>query len=634
MSMPASLTASLPASPPASSSPLWRSLLLYREIPWHFSLTALLFLFGNIAFAGQQWLVGRAVHALELGAPHGVRAAVDGVLAWSVWLLGVALLRGALQYGAGLSSLVSGQRLLTLLRERILVQVQRLDLGYHWRHGVGELVTRTTRDADKLRDALINFWRQVFELTLVVAATLGVLAWYHPGLAVVPLLLIGVAVALFLRQTHHLVALDRATGAAYDQVNQELSEGVNGVRVVKSFVLEARRAAHFEAQVGLFMRQATAALAYACARVPLPQAVVALGQVWILVFGLHLVEAGQLHRGELVAALLMANVLIFRAEGIGRVLQIFADARSSAARIWELLDAMPAIEGGSATLPVRAPHVDDAAHLVHSAPLVHAVPLIQAERDCRPLGLSFEDVGVRAPGGTTAILDGCSLRIAPGEVVAIVGATGAGKSTLVSLLPRLLDVDAGRVRVGDDAAGWIDIRELRLDVLRRAVQVVPQEAFLFSDTLEANLRLAAPDADAHALEQALHVSCADEVLERLHDGLATRVGDRGVTLSGGQRQRLALARALLARPRLLALDDATSALDALTEQRVLNRLRALNTASDGDSGGTTVLMVASKLSTVLQADRVLLLVDGRIAAAGRHHELSGLRAYRELLGLD
>ncbi|ANH67767.1 ABC transporter ATP-binding protein [Mitsuaria sp. 7] len=602
------MPASLPASSPAPTSPLWRSLLLYREIPWHFGLTALLFLLGNIAFAGQQWLVGRAVHALELGAPHGVQAAIDGVLTWSIWLLGVALLRGALQYGAGLSSLISGQRLLTLLRERILVQVQRLDLGYHWRHGVGELVTRTTRDADKLRDALINFWRQVFELTLVVTATLGVLAWYHPGLAVVPLLLIGVAVTLFLRQTHHLVALDRATGAAYDQVNQELSEGVNGVRVVKSFVLEARRAAHFEAQVELFMRQATAALAYACARVPLPQAVVALGQVWILVFGLHLVEIGRLHRGELVAALLMANVLIFRAEGIGRVLQIFADARSSAARIWELLDAVPAIEGGTATLPARA----------------------------GALGLSLDDVGVRAPGGTTAILDGCSLRIAPGEIVAVVGATGSGKSTLVNLLPRLLDVDAGRIRVGDDAHGWIDIRELRLDALRQAVQVVPQEAFLFSDTLEANLRLAAPDADARALEQALHASCADEVLERLHDGLATPVGDRGVTLSGGQRQRLALARALLARPRLLALDDATSALDALTEQRVLSRLRALNTASIAgpDAGGTTVLMVASKLSTVLQADRVLLLVDGRIAAAGRHHELTGLRAYRELLGLD
>lgn len=595
---------------PLATSPLWRSLLLYRDIPWHFGLTAALFLTGNLVFAAQQWLVGRAAHALETGAAHGVQAAIDGVLHWSVWLLVAALLRGALQYGASLSSLVSGQRLLTLLRERILVQVQRLDLGYHWRHGVGELVTRTTRDADKLRDALINFWRQVFELTLVVAATLGVLAWYHPALALVPLLLIGVAVVLFLRQTDHLVTLDRATGAAYDEVNQELSEGVNGVRVVKSFVLEARRAERFDAHVALFMRQATAALAYASTRVPLPQAVVALGQVWILVFGLHLVDRGELHRGELVAALLMANVLIFRAEGIGRVLQIFADARSSAARIWELLDAEPAIVAGSRSLPVPRDEGHDLA---------------------RPFGLRLEDVRVRAPGGDTAILDGCSLSVLPGEVVAIVGATGSGKSTLVSLLPRLLDVDAGRVRVGDDRSGWADLRELRLDELRRAVQVVPQEAFLFSDTLEANLRLAAPEANEPDLARALHVACADEVLARLHDGLATRVGDRGVTLSGGQRQRLALARALLAKPRLLALDDATSALDALTEQRVLSRLRALR---DEPGGGTTVLMVASKLSTVLQADRVLLLVDGRIAAAGRHHELTGLRAYRELLGLD
>ncbi|HEY1130282.1 MAG TPA: ABC transporter ATP-binding protein [Roseateles sp.] len=588
---------------PSARSPLWRSLLLYRDIPWHFLVTALLFLLGNIAFAGQQWLVGRATHALEEGASLGARAALDGVLFWCAWLLGVALLRGGLQYAAGLASLISGQQLLTLLRERILVQVQRLDLGYHWRHGVGELVTRTTRDADKLRDALINFWRQVYELSLVVTATLAVLAWYHPLLALVPLVLIAAAITLFLRQTNHLVTLDRAVGAAYDEVNQELSEGVNGVRVIKSFVLEGQRAQRFEAQVSVFMQQATAALAYACARVPLPQAVVALGQVWILVYGLHLVEAGQLHRGELVAALLMANVLIFRAEGVGRVMQIFADARSSAARIWELLDAEPAIQGGNTRLPER-----------------HA-----------PLGLRLEHVAVRAPGGSTAILDDCSLGIAPGEVVALVGATGAGKSTLVSLLPRLLDADAGRLLLGSDDGGWTDLRTLRLDVLRKAVQVVPQEAFLFSDTLAANLRLAAPLADDAALQRALHVACADEVVERLHDGLQTRVGDRGVTLSGGQRQRLALARALLARPRLLALDDATSALDALTERRVFSRLRALR---QEDGGGTTVLMVASKLSTVLQADRVLLLVDGRIAAQGRHAELTRHRTYRELLGLD
>ncbi len=589
----------------STTSPLWRSLLLYREIPFRFTLTAVLFVGVNAALAWQQWLIGRAVHDVERGA--AVVRLADGSLDfanawhWVAVLVGVAVLRGSLQYGAGLSALSSGQQLLTLLRQRILVQVQRLDLGYHWQHGMGELVTRTTRDADKLRDALINFWRQVFEVALVLLAALGVLAWYHPGLALVPLLLIGVAVALFVRQTDHLVTLDRAVGAAYDEVNQDLSEGVNGVRVIKSFVLEGQRVARFEQQVGVFIRQAGAALAYASSRVPLPQAVVALGQVWVLGFGVHLVSQGALNLGELVAALLMANILVFRVEGVGRVMQIFADARSSAGRIWDLLDAQPAISGAAASLP-------DA-----------------------PLGLWLDDVTVKAPGGTVDILHGCTLRLRPGEVVALVGATGAGKSTLASLLPRLLDASNGAVRLGSDALGWQDVRALDLRSLRRAVQVVPQEAFLFSDALEANLRHGAPDAHERDLQRALQLACADEVVERLHDGLQTRLGDRGVTHTGGQRQRLALARALIARPRLLVLDDATSALDAVTEQRLLTQLRALQAEP---SRACSVLMVASKLSTILQADRVMLLEGGRIVADGRHEDLLVRHAaYRDLLGL-
>jgi len=590
----------------SNSSPLWRSLLLYRDIPWRFALTASLFVGVNATMAWQQWLIGRAIHDVERGA--AVLRQADGSLdfslawQWAGFLIAVALLRGSLQYGAGLSALSSGQQLLTLLRQHILVQVQRLDLGYHWQHGVGELVTRTTRDADKLRDALINFWRQVFEVVLVVIAALSVLAWYHPGLALVPLALIVLAIVLFVRQTNHLVTLDRAVGAAYDEVNQELSEGVNGVRVIKSFVLEGQRVNRFESQVTVFMQQATAALAYASSRVPLPQAVVALGQVWILGFGVHLVGQGRLNLGELVAALLMANILVFRVEGVGRVMQIFADARSSAGRIWDLLDATPAIHGGSATLP-------DA-----------------------PLGLWLDQVGVSAPGAGVSILQDCSLRVAPGEVVALVGATGAGKSTLASLLPRLLDVDQGAVRLGSDTLGWQDVRALDLASLRHAVQVVSQEAFLFSDTLEANLRHGAPQADERDIQRALQLACADEVVQRLHDGLQTRLGDRGVTLSGGQRQRLALARALIARPRLLVLDDATSALDAVTELRLLTQLRALQAEP---SRACSVLMVASKLSTILQADRVLLLDGGRIVAEGRHEDLlARYPAYRDLLGLS
>jgi ATP-binding cassette, subfamily B, bacterial len=589
------------------NQPLLRCLALYRFMPWRFWLTALLFMVVNLSLAWQQWLIGRAIHDVERGI--AVIRLPDGTLDYTVaryWLLvllAVAFGRGILQYLAGLLSLIIGQDLLFILRERILVQVQRLDLAYHWRHGVGELVNRTTRDADKVRDALINFWRQVFETALVALAAIGVLAWYNPLLGLVPLLLTLGGVSIFVVQTAELVTLDRAVGAAYDSVSQDLSEGVNGVRVIKAFGLQPARIAGFSEQVHDFTVHARAALAFASTRVPVPQTVIALSQVWILAYGAHLVGSGRLNIGELVASLLIANTLVFRVEGVGRVMQVFADARSSAARIWELLDAEPGIVGGSAAVPEGA------------------------------LGVRFDHVRVDSPGGGRAILKDCSFRIQPGEIVALVGTTGSGKSSLAALLPRLLEADAGTVAIGSDESGWKDVRTLELDQLRRRVHVVTQESFLFSDTVAANLRVADQQASAAELLAALELASAGDVIERLPLGLETPLGDRGVTLSGGQRQRLCLARALLAKASILGLDDATSALDAATERTILHNIRAFKNSAGGRT--VTVLIVSSKLSTILMADRVLLLADGHIAAQGTHRELSsGHDAYRELMGIE
>ena len=598
--------AQAPNTGATGSYPLLRCLALYREMPWWFALTAGLFVVLNFSLAWQQWLIGRAIHDVEQGL--AVVRLADGTLNfspalnWLAILIAVAAGRGVVQYFAGVMALIIGQELLFNLRERILVQVQALDLAYHWKHGVGEMVTRTTRDADKLRDALISFWRQVFETALVVIATVGLLCWYHPLLGLVPLGLTLVGMSIFIRQTDRLVALDRATGDAYDVVNQELSEGVNGVRVIKAFALEPDRIMRFQTQVSYFTRQAQQALAYSASRIPLPQAVVALSHVWILAFGSHLVAAGQLNLGELMTSLMIANTLVFRVEGVGRVMQVFADARSSAARIWELLDARPEITSGNRPMPSGS------------------------------LGLRLHQVQVRAPGGDRNILHHCTLRIAPGEVVSLVGATGAGKSTLAGLFPRLLDVDAGQVLIGSDAAGWEDVRHLDIAQLRHRVHVVPQETFLFSDTLAANLRMAAPEATDDDLRLALHLASAEEILDALPLGFDTRLGDRGVTLSGGQRQRISLARALLSKPSILVLDDSTSALDALTERRILQNIRQLGKT---EAHKTTVLMIASKLSTILLSDRVLMLERGAITAHGTHEQMTASNpAYCELLGVS
>jgi ATP-binding cassette subfamily B protein len=594
-------------TPPVTlaGAPLIRCLAIYRHMPLRFAATAGMLLVVNLALVAQQGLVGRAVHEAGLGQLV-VRDAAGGLdysraWFWVAVLLGLSAVRATVQYGAGLLSLAIGQELLTVLRQRILVQVQRLDLTYHWRHGVGEMVTRMTRDADKVRDALINFWRQMFETGLIVLISVGLLVWYSPWLGIVPLGLMALGIGLLAAQADTLVLLDRKIGAAYDAVTQDLSEGVNGVRVIKAFGLGDARIARFEAHIATFRREARAAIVHASLRVPLPQAVIALGHAWVLGYGAWLVREGRIDLGALVAALLVVNTLVLRIEGIGLLLQIIADARASAGRIWEVLDAEPGIVSGEARVPAG------------------------------PLGCRLERVTVAPLGDGAAVLRDLSFAIQPGEIVALVGPTGSGKSLLTGLLPRLLEADGGAVRIGSDAAGWADVRDLDLDELRRRVHVLPQESFLFSDSLAANLRLTAPDADDARLREALEQAAAGEVLDRLSDGLDTRVGDRGVTLSGGQRQRICLARALLADADILILDDATSALDTATEHRAIDNIRALRRNA---ARPLTMLIVSSRLSTILAADRVLLLADGHIAAEGTHEALSATSpAYRALMGL-
>jgi ABC-type multidrug transport system fused ATPase/permease subunit len=572
-------------------------------MPLRFCTAVALFALVNTALLLQQWMVGRAVNDLTSG--KAITHAADGTLDFSVvwhWiylLLAVSTARALVQYGTSIFATAIGQRLVGLLRERLLEHALALHLGYHLRQGLGDVITRTTRDADKVRDALILFWRHIVDTVFILFAAVLLLSWLDPWLGAGILLLVLAGTVIWIPQTEKLVALNREVGTAYDLVNQELSEGIVGVRVIKSFSLEPQRVASFSSYVDQFSAHARSALWYASTRIPVPQIIVSMAHVWVFAYGAWLVGHGRMDLGGLTAALLIVASLVFRAEGIGRVLQAFADARSSAARIWQLLDTAPAIESGVLDLPPG------------------------------PLGMQLDRVSMRLVPGGPLVLDTCTLELEPGEILAVVGATGAGKSTLAGLLPRFLDPSAGTVRLGRDGH-WTDARALDLHALRRRVHLVPQDTFLFADTLANNLRMASPDASDAQLHEALRRVCLEDLVEQLPDGLETVVGDRGLTLSGGQRQRMCLARALLSGADLLVLDDATSALDSLTEQRVLDGLRAYG--QEGSRPG--VLLITSKPSSAMQADRVVMLGAGRIQAHGTHASLgASYSSYRELMGI-
>lgn len=590
--------------------PLLRSLALYRFMPFRFVLTATLFVIANIGLALQQYSIGHAIDTLkhserETLFQHAITDPLNPWF-WFILLASIASIRAVIQYLAGLSALTIGQQLLSILRERIFSQVQHLDVSWHWKHGLGEVLSRTTRDSDKLKEALINFWRQVFESSLVVTVTVGLLCWYHPWLGLVPLLFIFLGLWVLFKLTNQLVVLDHQVASAYEKVSDTLAESVNGIRVVKAFQLEEKLLQRFNHAVDLFIHHSIQTIKTSAKRLPIPQVIIAGSYLWVIAFGAYLIGQNQLQVGQFVAAILMANLLVFRIESIGQVLHIFADARSSATRIWQMLDEKSAIED-------------------------QQYPLTLQSRD--ELSIRLENVSFQDKTTKNYILKQCSVEFRAGEIVTVVGKTGSGKTTLMNLLNRFIDPTEGQVLIGSEQMGWTNIKDLSLFELRHLVQIIPQENFFFSGTLADNLRVAKQDATEQEMKEALHLASASELLQRLDHGLDTLIGDKGVTLSGGQKQRLALARSILKNSPILALDDSTSALDATTEKQVLQRLSALS--DNGNYFKKTIIINSNKQTTIALSDRVIVLDQGHIIAQGSHAELvQDCLFYRELMGFQ
>jgi ATP-binding cassette subfamily B protein len=540
----------------------------------------------------------------QLAVPLITAAVVDGPIAEGdraglIPLIGLALLFGvaeaALFFLRRWAMNRSCLRIERDIRDALYARLQRLPVAFHDRWASGQLLSRATTDVSTIR-RFVGFaavFLTVNLITCVVVLVLLLLTYWPLGLAVllttVPLTILG------LRWERRYNLQSRLVQDEQGELATDVEEAVQGIRVVKSLGRSGLVFDRYDAKATRLRRLEldkirTLALLW-CIFEFHPQVTLAV----ILVGGAVAVNTGALTVGGLVGFVALFTVLLWPILSLGFLFAFAQEAASACDRIGELLDAPVTITDRPGVRPAAIGS---------------------------PARLRFEGVGFRYPGSAEPVLDGVDLDLAPSETVALVGATGSGKTTLTALVGRLHDVSAGRVTLDG-----VDVRDLPLGQLRGVVATAFEDATLFSMSVRENLTLGRPDATDADVAEALRVAQA-EFVHDLPWGLSTRIGEQGLSLSGGQRQRLALARAVLGRPSVLVLDDPLSALDVHTEALVERALRDV-------LAGTTALVVAHRPSTVLLADRVALLADGRIAAIGRHSDLlAEVPGYRNLLAQD
>ncbi|MFE0771581.1 ABC transporter ATP-binding protein [Streptomyces sp. NPDC058861] len=532
-------------------------------------------------------LLGMGVLAL---VPLFTKVIIDDVIGtktrdlatWTGLLVGAAVLVYALTY---VRRYYGGRLALDVqhdLRTDMYGTITRLDGRRQDELSTGQVVGRATTDLQLIQSLLFMLPMTVGNVLLFVIS-LGVMAWLSPPLTLVAL---AVAPALWYIARRSRARLHPATWHAQQQaalVAGVVDGAVSGVRVVKGFGQEDQETGKIrEAGRRLFagrLRTVRLNSRYT----PALQAVPALGQVAVLALGGWLAYEGRITLGTFVAFSSYLASLVGPVRMLAMVLTVGQQARAGVERVLDLVDTEPVVKDGTKELPADAPAT-----------------------------VEFDDVSFAyegASGSIRPVLDGFSLEIRSGETVALVGASGSGKSTVSLLLPRFYDVSRGAVLVGGH-----DVRELTLDSLRAAVGLVPEDSFLFSDTVRANIAYGAPGATDEQIEAAARAARADGFVAELPEGYDTKVGEHGLTLSGGQRQRVALARAILADPRLLLLDDATSAVDARVEHEIHEALKSV-------MAGRTTLLIAHRRSTLNLADRIAVLDGGRLADIGTREEL-------------
>jgi ATP-binding cassette subfamily B protein len=467
------------------------------------------------------------------------------------------------------------------IRNDLFAKIQRLSFSYHDRNQTGQLMIRATDDIEKVRLFLGQGLLQLIGAIFLLSATLVILFTTNMQLALVTIWILPVSLILFMIFGTVSQPLFTKVQIKLSRLNTILQENLAGIKVVKAFTREKSEQAKFKDSATDLMNQQIAISRLFSFLMPLVFLVANLGQATTLYAGGRQIIHGTLTLGEWQEFSLYLVYLFLPVAQFGFIITQFGQAAASARRIYEILDAKSDVT---------------------DRPNAITLPAVNG-------AVRFEDVTFRYFGGGEPVLEEVSFETLPGQRIALLGATGSGKTTIINLLPRFYDPSEGRITID----GY-DLRDVTLDSLRSQIGIVLQETTLFSGTIRDNIAFGRSDASMGEVIEAAKAAAAHDFIMSFPDGYDTPVGERGTTLSGGQKQRLAIARALLLNPHILILDDSTSSVDLATEARIQSALDQL-------MKGRTSFVIAQRISTVMGADQILVLDKGQIVARGNHAEL-------------
>lgn len=503
------------------------------------------------------------------------------LLAVGLGVVGFALMRALFAFSTSFNAERTSQSVAYDLRNEIFSKIQRLSFSYHDQTQTGQLMVRATDDVEKVRLFVGQGLIMALQAFLLLIGALLILLLTNFSLTLVVLPTLPIALVLFMGFSKVVQPLFMQVQIRLSKLNTILQENLAGIKVVKAFVREASEQKKFNAAAEDLMQQQLRISRLFSFLFPFVFLIMNLGQAAVLYFGAGQIINNTLTLGEWQKFSLYLMFVFFPLGQLTMIIAQMAQASASATRIFEIMDA-------------KSDVVDQ--------PNAPVLPPIRGH-------VVFDNVTFRYFGSTEPVLSKVSFEAQPGQTIALLGATGSGKTTIINLIPRFYDVSEGKILID----GY-DVREVKLDSLRSQIGIVLQDTTLFTGTIRDNIAFGRPDATMEQIIAVAQAAEAHDFIMSFPDGYATRVGERGVTLSGGQKQRVAIARALLLDPRVLILDDSTSSVDLQTEYRIQKALDQL-------MKGRTSFVIAQRISTVLNADQILVLDKGEIVARGKHEEL-------------